>query len=152
MTWKQITSSSFHQSCLILVTLSIAWALQITKNVWSKKWKIFKVISYCKQIKNMLFENDIHYCWQNIFIQGSTHTQHKDFKAFDFKGTIKGLIPGKTYIFRIQAETRIGYGPEAIWKEKMPILGMFKFSVHLKLSLSKFSPICKIIIKKLFLV
>lgn len=55
--------------------------------------------------------------------QGSTHTQHKDFKAWEFRGSIKGLIPGKTYVFRIQAETRVGYGPEAIWKDKMPILG-----------------------------
>lgn len=25
-------------------------------------------------------------------------------------------------MFRIQAETKIGFGPEAIWKQKMPIL------------------------------
>ncbi|XP_046673294.1 tyrosine-protein phosphatase 10D isoform X3 [Homalodisca vitripennis] len=55
-------------------------------------------------------------------LDGSTHTQQKDFKAWEFSGSIKGLIPGKTYIFRIQAETRVGYGPEAVWKEKMPIL------------------------------
>ncbi|XP_046394393.1 tyrosine-protein phosphatase 10D isoform X1 [Ischnura elegans] len=54
-------------------------------------------------------------------LEGSTHTQVRDFKATEFKGEIKSLIPGKTYIFRIQAETRIGYGPEAVWKEKMPI-------------------------------
>lgn len=35
---------------------------------------------------------------------------------------IKTLIPGKSYIFRIQAETKIGYGTEAVWKQKMPIL------------------------------
>lgn len=32
------------------------------------------------------------------------------------------MFPGKTYVFRIQAETRVGYGPEAVWKQKMPIL------------------------------
>lgn len=35
---------------------------------------------------------------------------------------IKPLIPGKTYVFRVQAETRIGFGPEVTWKQKMPIL------------------------------
>ncbi|KAG8237365.1 hypothetical protein J437_LFUL017488 [Ladona fulva] len=54
-------------------------------------------------------------------LEGSTHTQVRDFNSTEFQGQIKTLIPGKTYIFRIQAETRIGYGPEAIWKQKMPI-------------------------------
>ncbi|RZF35702.1 hypothetical protein LSTR_LSTR009570 [Laodelphax striatellus] len=55
-------------------------------------------------------------------LEGSSHTQVKDFKPWDLNGSIKNLIPGKNYIFRIQAETRIGYGPEAVWKQKMPIL------------------------------
>ncbi|XP_075214257.1 protein tyrosine phosphatase 10D isoform X3 [Lycorma delicatula] len=55
-------------------------------------------------------------------LEGSTHIQVRDFKPWELHGTIKNLIPGKSYIFRIQAETRIGYGPEAIWKQKMPIL------------------------------
>lgn len=55
-------------------------------------------------------------------LEGSPHTQVRDFKPWEFHGTIKNLLPGKTYVFRIQAETRIGYGPEAIWKQKMPIL------------------------------
>jgi len=46
----------------------------------------------------------------------------QDFRPNEFRGVIKSLIPGKTYIFRIQAETKIGFGPEAIWKQKMPIL------------------------------
>lgn len=54
--------------------------------------------------------------------QGSAFTQAQDFNATDFRGTIKKLLPGKTYIFRIQAETRVGFGQEVIWKEKMPIL------------------------------
>jgi hypothetical protein len=45
-----------------------------------------------------------------------------NFKPTEFYGSIKMLNPGKSYIFRIQAETKIGYGPEAIWKQKMPIL------------------------------
>ncbi|XP_012532552.1 tyrosine-protein phosphatase 10D isoform X5 [Monomorium pharaonis] len=55
-------------------------------------------------------------------LEGSTHTQMQDFKPTEFRGVIKSLIPGKTYIFRIQAETKIGFGPETIWKQKMPIL------------------------------
>ncbi|XP_046489703.1 tyrosine-protein phosphatase 10D isoform X2 [Neodiprion pinetum] len=55
-------------------------------------------------------------------LEGSTHTQVKDFKPTELQGVIKSLIPGKTYIFRIQAETRIGFGPEVVWKQKMPIL------------------------------
>lgn len=55
-------------------------------------------------------------------LDGSQHTQAKDFKPVELRGTIKGLLPGKTYIFRIQAKTAIGYGPEQMWKQKMPIL------------------------------
>ncbi|XP_011870698.1 PREDICTED: tyrosine-protein phosphatase 10D isoform X5 [Vollenhovia emeryi] len=55
-------------------------------------------------------------------LEGSTHTQMQDFRPNEFRGVIKSLVPGKTYIFRIQAETKIGFGPEAIWKQKMPIL------------------------------
>ncbi|XP_008203382.1 tyrosine-protein phosphatase 10D isoform X5 [Nasonia vitripennis] len=55
-------------------------------------------------------------------LEGSAHTQAHDFKSNEFHGTIKNLIPGKTYIFRIQAETSVGFGQEAIWKQKMPIL------------------------------
>ncbi|XP_049810526.1 tyrosine-protein phosphatase 10D isoform X2 [Schistocerca nitens] len=51
----------------------------------------------------------------------STHTQSRDFLPTEFSGTIRTLIPGKTYIFKIQAETKVGYGPEAKWKAKMPI-------------------------------
>ncbi|XP_062554355.1 tyrosine-protein phosphatase 10D isoform X3 [Armigeres subalbatus] len=55
-------------------------------------------------------------------LDGSQHTQAKDFKPSELRGTIKTLLPGKTYIFRIQARTAIGYGPEQMWKQKMPIL------------------------------
>ncbi|KAI4503635.1 hypothetical protein M0802_001038 [Mischocyttarus mexicanus] len=54
-------------------------------------------------------------------LEGSTHTQMQDFRPNEFRGVIKSLIPGKTYVFRIQAETKIGYGPEFVWKQKMPI-------------------------------
>jgi cadherin 5 type 2 (VE-cadherin) len=65
-------------------------------------------------------------------VQGSTHTQVNNFKPTEFYGTIKMLIPGKSYIFRIQAETKIGYGPEAIWKQKMPILRKYCILMYWK--------------------
>ncbi|XP_011298900.1 tyrosine-protein phosphatase 10D isoform X2 [Fopius arisanus] len=55
-------------------------------------------------------------------LEGSSHTQMRDFKPAEFRGVIRGLTPGKIYVFRIQAETKIGFGPETIWKQKMPIL------------------------------
>lgn len=55
-------------------------------------------------------------------LEGSIHTLKKDFKPWETQGSLKNLVPGKTYIFRIQAETKVGYGKEVIWKQKMPIL------------------------------
>lgn len=55
-------------------------------------------------------------------LEGSPHTQVKDFKASESRGVIRNLLPGKTYVFRIQAKTVIGFGPETIWKQRMPIL------------------------------
>ncbi|KAF6198980.1 hypothetical protein GE061_007003 [Apolygus lucorum] len=55
-------------------------------------------------------------------LENSMHTQSKDFKPWETSGTIRGLHPGKTYIFKIQGETKIGYGREVTWKQKMPIL------------------------------
>lgn len=54
-------------------------------------------------------------------LEGSTHTQNKDFKSLEYQGTILGLLPGRAYQFRIQAKTAVGYGPETSWKQKMPI-------------------------------
>lgn len=55
-------------------------------------------------------------------LEGATHPITKDFKPNELRGMIKNLTPGKTYMFRIQAKTSVGYGPETIWKQKMPIL------------------------------
>lgn len=55
-------------------------------------------------------------------LEGSSHTQLKDFKPAELQGMINNLLPGRTYAFRIQAKTTVGYGPETIWKQKMPIL------------------------------
>lgn len=55
-------------------------------------------------------------------LEGSAHTQVREFRASEMQGTIANLLPGRTYSFRIQAKTQIGYGPETSWREKMPIL------------------------------
>lgn len=55
-------------------------------------------------------------------LEGSSHTLYRDFNAQEFIGVIRQLMPGKTYVFRIQAETKIGFGPETVWKQRMPIL------------------------------
>ncbi|XP_014240929.1 tyrosine-protein phosphatase 10D isoform X2 [Cimex lectularius] len=81
--------------------------------------------------------SEIHFMWilppseQNGIIrkftityglENSVYTQRKDFKPWETEGTIRNLMPGKTYIFHIQGETKVGYGREAIWKQTMPIL------------------------------
>lgn len=55
-------------------------------------------------------------------LEGASHILGRDFKPWDTQGTIKNLAPGKTYVFKVRAETRVGFGPEAEWKQKMPIL------------------------------
>jgi receptor-type tyrosine-protein phosphatase beta len=55
-------------------------------------------------------------------LENSTDTQVHEFKPTEFRGLLKNLEPGKSYVFRIQAQTAVGYGPETIWKQKMPIL------------------------------
>lgn len=55
-------------------------------------------------------------------LEGSPHTQVREFKPTEFRGTLKNLLPGKSYLFRIQAQTAIGYGNATEWKQKMPIL------------------------------
>lgn len=55
-------------------------------------------------------------------LENGLQSQVKNFNPDNLRGTLRGLTPGSTYIFKIQAKTTIGYGPETIWKQKMPIL------------------------------
>ncbi|XP_017783937.1 PREDICTED: tyrosine-protein phosphatase 10D [Nicrophorus vespilloides] len=55
-------------------------------------------------------------------LDGSSHTIIREFGADKFSGIIRQLEPGRKYVFKIQAETKVGYGPEAILFQKMPIL------------------------------
>jgi len=54
-------------------------------------------------------------------ILGSTSTITRDFPPGVTSGTISGLFPGKTYLFRIQAKTKIGSGNSTKWEQTMPI-------------------------------
>ena len=54
-------------------------------------------------------------------ILGSTSTITRDFPPGSTSGTISGLFPGKTYLFRIQAKTKIGSGNSTKWEQTMPI-------------------------------
>ncbi|XP_045478955.1 tyrosine-protein phosphatase 10D isoform X2 [Harmonia axyridis] len=55
-------------------------------------------------------------------LEFSNVRQHREFLPVEFRGMIRQLSPGQTYIFKIKAETKVGYGPETGWKQKMPIL------------------------------
>ncbi|KAI9561811.1 hypothetical protein GHT06_012772 [Daphnia sinensis] len=54
-------------------------------------------------------------------ILGSTSTVTREFPPGSSSGTISGLFPGKTYLFRIQAKTKIGSGNSTKWEQVMPI-------------------------------
>lgn len=55
------------------------------------------------------------------YMKGSLTYRHKLFDPTDTVGTITNLIPGRTYVFEIQAHTKIGPGGKARWEETMPI-------------------------------
>lgn len=55
-------------------------------------------------------------------LENGSQSQVKNFSPDNLRGTLRNLTPGFTYIFKIQAKTSVGYGPETIWKQKMPIL------------------------------
>jgi receptor-type tyrosine-protein phosphatase beta len=55
-------------------------------------------------------------------LENASNVHEKNFGPESTKGTLKNLTPGHTYVFKIMAKTSVGYGPETIWKQKMPIL------------------------------
>jgi receptor-type tyrosine-protein phosphatase beta len=55
-------------------------------------------------------------------LENGSQSQVSQFLPDTLRGTLRNLTPGSTYIFKIQAKTAVGYGPETIWKQKMPIL------------------------------
>ncbi|XP_054160491.1 tyrosine-protein phosphatase 10D-like isoform X2 [Oppia nitens] len=57
----------------------------------------------------------------SYYIKGNPVMKHQLFEPIDTQGTIYNLIPGKPYVFQIQAHTKVGPGQKAIWEEIMPI-------------------------------
>ncbi|XP_032296419.1 tyrosine-protein phosphatase 10D isoform X2 [Drosophila virilis] len=57
-----------------------------------------------------------------VNINNATDAGMQDFDSEESFGVIKNLKPGETYVFKIQAKTAIGYGPEREYKQTMPIL------------------------------
>ncbi|GAB6018714.1 hypothetical protein CHUAL_000390 [Chamberlinius hualienensis] len=51
----------------------------------------------------------------------SARIHSQDFSSKDTSGTITQLVPGGTYLFKIQAKTKIGYGPVTEIREEIPI-------------------------------
>lgn len=51
----------------------------------------------------------------------ATITKHQLFEPYETQGTIYNLLPGKTYVFQIQAHTKVGPGHKAVWEETMPV-------------------------------
>ncbi|XP_037894870.1 tyrosine-protein phosphatase 10D isoform X1 [Glossina fuscipes] len=57
-----------------------------------------------------------------VNINNGSERRTVDFDSSETTGSIKSLKPGETYVFKIQAKTSIGYGPEREFKQTMPIL------------------------------
>ncbi|XP_059474266.1 tyrosine-protein phosphatase 10D [Neocloeon triangulifer] len=54
-------------------------------------------------------------------LEKSNTWKEEHFQPSELHGVIRNLVPGKTYLFKIQAKTRVGYGPESQTKLKTPI-------------------------------
>ncbi|XP_022661734.1 tyrosine-protein phosphatase 10D-like isoform X5 [Varroa destructor] len=56
------------------------------------------------------------------YLKGNSYSdKYNTFPPNITNGTISNLVPGKTYVFEIQAHTKIGPGGKAHWEETMPI-------------------------------
>ncbi|XP_052855612.1 tyrosine-protein phosphatase 10D isoform X1 [Drosophila gunungcola] len=55
-------------------------------------------------------------------VNNLTDAGMQDFDSEESFGIIKNLKPGETYVFKIQAKTAIGFGPEREYRQTMPIL------------------------------
>lgn len=54
-------------------------------------------------------------------VKGTSVFKYHLFQPNDTIGTIYNLSPGKTYLFEIEAHTKVGPGNKKSWEEKMPI-------------------------------
>ncbi|XP_015786402.1 tyrosine-protein phosphatase 10D [Tetranychus urticae] len=57
----------------------------------------------------------------SYYPKGNPVMKHQSFGPTENQGTIYQLIPGKVYVFQIQAHTKVGPGSKATWEEAMPI-------------------------------
>ncbi|GFY75034.1 tyrosine-protein phosphatase 10D [Trichonephila inaurata madagascariensis] len=55
------------------------------------------------------------------FVKGSLFHQYEKFGPSVVEGVIKNLLPGKTYIFEIQAHTKVGPGGKATLEQTLPL-------------------------------
>ena len=57
----------------------------------------------------------------SYYIKGNSVIKRQIFQPNENQGTVYNLIPGKTYVFQIQAHTKIGSGNKVFWEESMPV-------------------------------
>lgn len=73
----------------------------------------------------MIIHIDLYYFTRFFFLfQGSEVAHETHFAASEESGVIQNLIPGETYVFQIEAMTKIGSGPIRHLEKTMPIGGM----------------------------
>lgn len=58
---------------------------------------------------------------------GSEVTKTAYYEPWRNRATVKGLTPGRLYVFNISGESRVGRGPVATLEQRTPILGEFFF-------------------------
>lgn len=57
----------------------------------------------------------------SYYYKGSSLLKNQYFFPQQSNGTITELVPGRNYVFQIQAHTKVGGGSKALWEETMPI-------------------------------
>lgn len=57
----------------------------------------------------------------SYYYKGSSLLKNQYFFPHQNNGTINELVPGRNYVFQIQAHTKVGGGSKALWEETMPI-------------------------------
>lgn len=57
----------------------------------------------------------------SYYYKGSSLLKNQYFFPHQSNGTITDLVPGRNYVFQIQAHTKVGGGSKALWEETMPV-------------------------------
>ncbi|ERL89353.1 hypothetical protein D910_06724 [Dendroctonus ponderosae] len=123
-----VTVRSGTESSILRRSLPVSESFTTKESVPGKVEK-FEPIDI--QPSDIVFEWSLPTSEQNGVIRKFTITYGlEDFAAYEFRGTLKQLLPGKTYVFKIQAETKVGFGPSTTWKQRMPIMAPPKPSMQ----------------------